>query len=357
MSKRKYIVMLGTSLYTMGGISAVVNEYRHAGLFNRFPIIYLPTHADGGALKKIGICAAAWLRYMGLLLLGRVALVHAHAASRASFWRKCLFLFPAFALRVQSILHLHGAGFVRFYEEDCGRLKKWIVRYVFNRVDTVVALSDTWACWIRSVAVHASICPINNPVRLPSVVDHAVRETSTILFLGRLGDRKGVYDLLQACARLVNVHPSLKLMLGGDGELDRVRAEAMRLGIGAHVDVLGWVSGSAKESLLRRATVYVLPSYAEGLPMSVLEAMAAGLPIVTTPVGGIPEIVEHDREGCLVSPGDVQALASAIDRLLSDEALRRRMGQSARERALNTFSADCILPQVEVLYRRFEAHA
>jgi glycosyltransferase involved in cell wall biosynthesis len=349
--------MLGTSLHTMGGISAVVNEYRHAGLFNRFPIVYLPTHADGGVLKKIGMCVGAWLRYMGLLILGRVALVHAHAASSASFWRKCLFLFPAFALRVQSILHLHGAGFVRFYEEDCGRLKKWIVRYVFNRVDTVVALSDTWASWIRSIAVHASICPINNPVRLPSAVDYAGRETSTVLFLGRLGHRKGVYDLLHASARLVRAHPSLKLMLGGDGDLDRVRAEAARLGIDAHVEVLGWISGAAKESLLKRATVYALPSYAEGLPMSVLEAMAAGLPIVTTPVGGIPEIVEHDREGYLVSPGDVDALSTAIGRLLSDDALRRRMGQSARERALRTFSVDCILPKVEVLYQRFEVHA
>ncbi|HVL76715.1 MAG TPA: glycosyltransferase family 4 protein, partial [Noviherbaspirillum sp.] len=166
------------------------------------------------------------------------------------------------------------------------------------------------------------------------------------------GDRKGTYDLLRAVARVVKTHPDLKLVLAGDGEIERVRREVVRLGLTSHVEVLDWVSGRRKEALLERAAIYVLPSYCEGLPMSVLEAMAAGLPVVTTPVGGVPEAITDGLEGRLVVPGDVDALCEALDALLSQLELRRQMGQAARAKIETTFSATCVLPQLEQLYRQ-----
>jgi glycosyltransferase involved in cell wall biosynthesis len=350
MKGKKSIVMLGTGFDTKGGISAVVNEYKQAGLFHRFPILYLATHTDGSALKKVFLCIASWLQFMGLLLRGKIALIHVHIASDASFWRKSLFLCPAILCRIPSILHLHGAEFSRFYEKDCNRVAKWFVRYIFNHVDIVVALSVTWQRWIQGISSNSRILSINNPVQLPTVSDFNLRESASILFLGRLGDRKGTYDLLLAVSRMVGRHPKLKLLLGGDGDIERVKIQIEQLGITPHVEVLGWVSGATKLELLQRAAIYALPSYAEGLPMSVLEAMATGMPVVSTPVGGIPEVITNDLEGYLVAPGDVPALSEALERLLSDANLRQRLGTAARNKVESTFSTQHVMPQIAQLY-------
>jgi glycosyltransferase involved in cell wall biosynthesis len=150
--------------------------------------------------------------------------------------------------------------------------------------------------------------------------------------------------------QLLAARPYLRVLLGGDGELELVRARALELGIADHVELLGWVRGEDKERLLAAAVLYVLPSYNEGLPVSVLEAMAAGLPIVSTPVGGIPEAVTDGVEGYLVEPGNVQALADRMDRLLGDQDLAMRMGESARRKVELVFSANAVVPQVEAMY-------
>jgi len=170
------------------------------------------------------------------------------------------------------------------------------------------------------------------------------------LFLGRLGQRKGSYDLLNAAALIAATRPDLRLMMGGDGELEGVRERAAELGIADKVDLLGWVRGEEKERLLGDAVLYALPSYNEGLPVSVLEAMAAGLPILGTPVGGIPEALTDGVEGFLVEPGDVPALADRLERLLGDPKLARRMGEAARRKVEAAFSADAVVPQVEAMY-------
>jgi glycosyltransferase involved in cell wall biosynthesis len=354
MNKVRHIVMLGTAFETKGGISSVVNVYRRAGLFERFSIIYLSTHTDGSALEKMCLCAAAWLRYMALLMRGKVALTHVHISTGMSFWRKLLFFFPTVIVGVPAILHLHGADFAEFFDEG-GKRRKWLIRTLFDKAAGIIVLSNSWLRWARGVSCNPLIVPIYNPVALPAVVDFSLRSPSCILFLGQLGNRKGTYDLLQAVARVLHKHPRLKLVLAGDGEAEQVKSEVDRLALHAHVDVLDWVSGREKSALLERAAIYALPSYCEGLPMSVLEAMAAGLPVVCTPVGGVPEAVTDGREGRIIMPGDVDALADALDSLLSQRDLRRRMGEAARHKIETTFSVTHIMPRIEQLYEQLGA--
>ncbi len=159
-----------------------------------------------------------------------------------------------------------------------------------------------------------------------------------------------MYDLLEAVARVAPEFPDLRVALAGDGEVREVEDRARALGIKDHIHVMGWVSDEAKERLLREAAVYVLPSYNEGLPMSVLEAMAVGLPVVSTAIAGIPDAVTDGVEGRLVTPGDVDALAGALFELLGCAETRRRMGLAAREKVRRTFSAEVVLPQLEALY-------
>ena len=106
-----------------------------------------------------------------------------------------------------------------------------------------------------------------------------------------------------------------------------------------------------RTELLATASIYVLPSYAEGLPISILEAMSAGLPVVTTPVGGIPEAITDGEEGLLVPTGNAEALSDAIQRLLSDSELREAMGSRGQAKFDTCFNANVVLPQLESMYR------
>lgn len=350
MKTTKVIVMLGTSFETKGGVSAVVNLLRSTGLFTRFSIIYLPTHCDGTKLTKVFVCLHSWFRYVRLLLQKRVALVHIHVSSNASFWRKTLFFLTTFLFNVPSILHLHGGGFAEFYESRCNGAMKWIVRYVFDQAALIVVLAENWACWVAGITRHSRIRIISNPVLLPPLPESGHRDSATILFLGQLSRAKGTYDLLLAVAELVIDHPNLKLLLAGAGDTLLVKSEAARLGIEENVHLLGWISGQCKSEILQQASIFVLPSYAEGMPMSILEAMAAGLPVISTSVGGVSEAISDGVEGYLFCPGDVQSLTSALNRLLRDNGLRLRMGNAAREKIERSFSVQRILPQIEKLY-------
>ena len=125
---------------------------------------------------------------------------------------------------------------------------------------------------------------------------------------------------------------------------------ALAAGLGNAVTFAGWVRGEEKLALLQEAALLALPSYAEGVPIAVLEAMAAGLPVVTTPVGGIPDLIADGRNGLLVQPGDVPALASAINRLLDDPALRGAMGDLNRQQVVAEYDVPRYVDRLLALY-------
>lgn len=348
----QYIVMLGMhdASRNKGGISSVVEVYRSAGLFDRWPIIYLGTATSGSPFAKCGVLVAAFVRYLFLLASGRVALVHSHTASRSSFWRKSLFLLTAFAARRPVILHLHGGRFADFYEE-CGPLRRRFIRYVLARADRVVVLTSRWRQRIASIAPSARIEIVFNPVAASAISSPIERRSNdTVLFLGRVTAPKGIFDLLRAIVRVRDAVPAVQLRIGGVGEEAAVIAQARELGIERHVHLLGWIDGEAKRLELQRAAVFVLPSYAEGLPMGVLEAMASGAPVVATAVGGVPDVIRDGVDGFLVEPGAVEELADCIVRLLADAQLRQRIAAAAATKANELFSTETVLAQIEDLY-------
>lgn len=348
----KKLIMVGTRFDTMGGISSVVNVYRSAGLFDRYPIVYLPTHCDGSAVIKLKIMIAALSCFLGMLLTAQVGLLHVHVSSRASFWRKAFFFMAAFLFRVPTILHLHSGAFHLFYANECGPIRKWLIRYIFNHVSHIIVLSTSWKAWVGTICENRNITAIYNPVLVPAeAFPWHQRVSGQTLFFGRLGKNKGSSDLLSAAHMLAPSFPQLHVKFGGDGELEQTSLLATKLGLSEKIHVLGWVRGTEKENHFSNAMIYALPSYNEGLPMSVLEAMAAGLPVLTTPVGGIPEAVSDGVEGFLITPGDVDALADRWSRLLADEGLAKRMGEAARRKIETTFSAEAVLPQLELIYR------
>jgi glycosyltransferase involved in cell wall biosynthesis len=349
-SLRGGVVMIGTSVDTQGGIASVIRVYlQHAYMLDA-EVQHVPTHCDGSRWQKGRMALVAWLKYMGLLIRRRVQLLHVHCASGPSFWRKCLFMLPTFAIGLPVVLHWHGGGFVDFYR--CSpRWQQRLIGWVFRRSDRVIALSAQWHTILSELFPQARVVTISNPVQLTEVPAARTASPPTLLFLGRVIAEKGVEDLLQAMPSVLAQVPHCRLVLAGTGDLQRHRDIAARLGVAHAVQFPGYVEGAAKSALLAQASVFVLPSHIEAMPMSVLEAMAHGLPVVATTVGGIPQAVRNGVDGLLFAPRDVAALADALVRVLSDDALRLRLADAARQRVVQNFAADLIVPKVQALWR------
>ena len=160
-----------------------------------------------------------------------------------------------------------------------------------------------------------------------------------VLFVGRLAAVKGLPVLLDAMALLKEKHPDLQLTLAGDGP-DRKLIEAMiaRLGLGPHTKILGYQSEAQVSELLRRTDVFAMASFAEGVPVVLMEAMASGVPVVATHIAGIPELIEEGRSGFMVPPGDAPALAQRVGQLLDDVELRNRFAIEGRQKVEQEFN-------------------
>lgn len=350
------IIMVATSLQTMGGISAVTSVYRDAGLFRRWGISYVASHVDGSALAKAWQAMSALMRYLRLISCSRVKLVHVHSASRASFWRKSLFVVIARLFRVPCLFHLHGGEFLRFFYDDCGNLGRRYIRHILTSAAEILVLSDSWKKSMSSIVPDARISVLPNPVIGPGKRLNPERDAQyDILMLGGLTEAKGFFVLLDAVARLTDRFPDIRVGCAGDGNLDAATQRIQALNLSGHIDILGWVDKPTRDTLLTSSSLLVLPSFAEGLPMSILEAMAAGLPVVATSVGGIPDAIESGVHGLLVGPGDTDALTDALVALLADPDLRQRVGEAGRVKFLREFSVDVVIPRLEEIYGHYGA--
>jgi glycosyltransferase involved in cell wall biosynthesis len=232
-----------------------------------------------------------------------------------------------------AIVHCHGANFFDWMDA-LPAATRGAVRFGL-RADHVLVLGQGQVdkAGVALGLADSSIKVLYNPVVRPA--DPPVRDDRAVLkgvALGRLGERKGTYDLVRAVDLLPKeIRATLTLTLAGDGDVEQVRDLVRRKGLDDTIDVVGWVGPAERDRLLADASFLVLPSYHEGLPMAVLEAMAHGVVPVTTPVGAIPEVITHEVDGLLVTPGDAEELAAALESL-ADAAVRNRLSSAAYER-------------------------
>jgi glycosyltransferase involved in cell wall biosynthesis len=343
------VVMIGTDPATHGGISAALRVWEEAGLFGRWPVIYVPTHRDGTRLQKLVRALSAFATFAKLVMRIPRAVLHVNAASRASFWRKAPFMALALAARWPVVFHLHGGGFADFYEHECGAIRRRIVHFFLERAACIAVVSVRWGLWVRRVVPGARVVCVPNAVTVPPEAG-ADRDPGLIAFIGRLSAGKGVFELLEALAALRATHPEARLELAGDGDLEAVARRAHELGIGDRVLVRGWCPPGVRGQILSRASVFTLPSHAEGSPMSLLEAMAAGCPVVATRVGGIPDSVRDGHNGLLVPARDPNALAAALGRLLDHPEFAARLGASARATIARGHSPTTAIQRIGRIY-------
>jgi glycosyltransferase involved in cell wall biosynthesis len=327
------VLQLGPALNVRGGISSVEKLIaRHPAANVR--VTHVATMDDGSLWRKLKVFVDAVVQLRRALRRTHDFVVHIHFSSRGSTLRKLILTWMTLGARRPLVLHAHGSVFDSFFDG----LPSWgkaIVRRTFARADCFIVLSTQWKRFYidRFALREAQVVVLCNPAVLPpSLPDRSQRARVQFLFLGRIGERKGAFDLLQAFARLPErIRSCARLVFAGDGEVEALRAEAAALGDA--VQVHSWIDARRRDELLFQSDVFVLPSYNEGVPMAMLEAMAHGLPVIATPVGGIPDAVSHEVEALLIEPGAIDALAAALQRLIDDASLRAALGRNARARA------------------------
>lgn len=338
--------MVGPAPSRQGGIAAVVRLYALGWDQARYDLRHIASAVEGTRWRKLGVALRAWLQFAVALLVWRPALIHIHFGGGASFYRKLPFIALARLAPAKLILHVHASDIWR----QPARRPNGLIGRSLAAADQVLILAQSWASIAAEFGLKRPALLLPNPVECPAEPAVRAADDFAVLTLGRLGRHKGTFDLLRAIPRVLAACPQAKFWLAGTGELEEIERQIGDQPWAANVRLLGWLDGPAKAAALRAAAVFALPSYGEGLPMALLEAMAYGLPAVASQSDGFLDAVQEGENGYLVPAGDVAALAEALGRLLADGELRCRMGAAGRQRALACYDLPVVLERLYAIY-------
>ena len=275
----------------------------------------------------------------------KIRIIHIHTASYNSFRRSFLFVIVAKVMRRKVVLHIHGGGFKDYYMKESR-----FVRFVLNKADALITLSASWKMFFVDAALHRNVHVVPNIISKP--INKSVNHDGSfhLLYMGQITKAKGVFDLVEFIAENKDFYKG-KLILdigGGMYDADKLRNFIIDNKIDDIVHFHGWLTGDSKAEIFNLADAYILPSYVEGVPISILEAESYGLPILSTTVGGIPEIVDEGKNGFLFRPGDKQGMKKAIDTIMGNRELMASMGCHSKELSYKNYPASVERNLIEV---------
>lgn len=293
-----------------GGMAAVLASYDL--YFENMK--FIPTWKAGGFLTKLWYAVYGYVMFVIRMLFDKeIRIVHIQGAAFASFERNMFFVYVGKKFGKKVILHMHCAEFAPYFDPSNHKER---ILHTINICDKFLVLSNQWRDYFEHIGVRKDIIVVMNNTIAPPIKKETVRNTSKLklLYLGIIGQRKGVYDLLNVLSQDAEYYRHhLQLHIGGNSEEEKIKSYIVNNGIGDFVTFEGFVKGERKIDDLNWADIFILPSYNEGLPIAVLEAMSYGMPIISTNVGGIPEVVKTGINGILIEPGDLNAIKNSID--------------------------------------------
>lgn len=331
-----------------GGISAVVDYWsRYIECLQ-----YYPTWKLGNAfIRAWWFCSSYMLIALKLLCDKNIRIVHLHFAADGSFWRKEKLAKLSKIFQKKLILHCHASRFKDFYSESSTEKKRWIVK-TLQMADILIVLSNSWKSWFISIGIPENKIKILHNITSPPILlpKNKMNDGKIhFLFMGEIGKRKGVFDILRGLSkRKDELEGRLELRIGGNSNekllIDTIHNNQLE----NMVKFEGWVSGEKKIELFNWADVFILPSFNEGLPISILEAMSYSLPIISTPVGGIPEVVS-EKNGKLVTPGNDIEIINAMKSFIEKPEMIKTCGDNSRN-IVKTYLPDYVLKHLKQIY-------
>lgn len=355
--KRPNVLMTGPLPPAVGGMASVISSLQASSLVRHVNLQLFET----GKTTKVG--RPIWLgissrfrviwRWWRLLSRRERVLAHIHTCSGLTYFLDGVLLIMARIRGAPTVLHIHGGRFDAFLD-GLGPFRRQIAQWLARRAHLVIVLSVEWQDRLCSRLPGARIVVVPNGVNiLPASARQCQTAPVRFVFVGSVSRAKGIHCLLRATE--LAMQPWTVDLIGPEGEqgfLAWLKSEILSRGLSERINILGLIVGEERDRLLDSADGFVLPSLTEALPMAMLEAMAAGLPVVATKVGSIPEVIRDGFEGRLVNPEDPVALARALDELAGDESARLKMGEIARETCARHYGMETMAERILKIYRQ-----
>ncbi len=365
MNQDKSVLIVGPTPPPMGGISTYVEDMLASEIKDRFSIMHLNTARDlsikKSNIKNLILSLNILSRLSQILATEKPDIVHIHTSSYLAFWDKSLLLIVAKIFGSKTIMHVHGAKFDLFYNNS-NHLKKGLIKYLLNCADTVIVLSSSWESFFRKIVDENKIFVLPNGVHYSKYesynknteIEKYHHDNTNILFLGNLVERKGIYDVLKSINSITKKNKQVHFTFAGSeevkGQIDEFRETCKDLGLEDYVTVKPNISDEEKYELFAVSDIFLLPSYAEGLPIAMLEAMASGLPVISSHVGGIPEVIDDGENGYLITPGDHLELANRIIKLIENPNLRMMMSKCNKQKIKDRYDWKNVANQISNQY-------
>lgn len=339
-----------------GGMSVYIQNILESKLVKKVNLKIINTHVPVFYFKyrffRIVLFLYFFFNFIKMLLSFPIQIVHIHTSANIGFWEKGIFAFISSVFNKKVVLHIHGSEFKEFCEQS--KFKNLII-FILKRCDQVVVLSNIWQRYFQQSLFQNNLTVVENGINLNPFVKGVKNSKSiNILFIGLLGKRKGVYSILKCISKYRELQsPKIQFYLMGKGLSPKDDIEVLRslnkydL---SNVNLLGELSGFNKYEYLKNSHIFLLPSYAEGFPIAIIEAMASYLPVISTNVGGIPDMIGPEN-GILVSPGDIEGLRRAIMTLVSNPKLRRTMGNNNRKKVEEYYNIEIMIDKIYNLYK------
>jgi glycosyltransferase involved in cell wall biosynthesis len=344
--RREYdLEFFGTERPTVG-ITKKVSDYTVVLQIGFFPIA-----------KSIFWTMSHVISFPIVLLRKRPDIVHINTASYWSFWENAFYLLVSRALFRKTVFHVHGGRFKEFYKNsNC--FSKFLIRKTLSLTDKVIVLSPSWGKFLESLLPKNRIAVVENFVDLSQFHKYIrkydiAKHPITVLFVGGPGAKeKGLYDIINSIPLVLEQYRNILFVFVACSSINELRTFSEKEEMASHTRLLGYLHGDEKLKIFFESDIFILPSYGEGLPITILEAMAAGLPVIATSVGAIPEVIEDGKNGFLTEVGDYVGLAKKILKLARDMKLRQEMGKNNLKKIERQYNKDLVVSKLSAEYEK-----
>lgn len=339
----KRVLVVGSAEQSGGGVASVIRLMKKMPVWGEYHCYWLGTQIQRNYAWKLWYALKAY--FVALFIIWRYDIVHFHAVPDISMVIQLPVFLLALIGRKRIIMHMHVGNQLKDYADN--RLFKWCLK----RADLVILLAKKWQALFNELYsdIKTPTTVLYNACEMVPKVPFEEKE-KIIIMAAYFNDNKAPDLLLKAWKKIKDKYPDWRVFMLGNGEVERFRQMATEMGLKDSVTFTGYITGREKEYYFRKASIYCMCSYEEGFPMTVLEAWAHGICVVTTPVGGLPDVLEDGKNALVFEFGDGDGLSQRISFLIENNYKRREMATYSQGFGYENFSMEIINPQIQRIY-------
>lgn len=345
--KKIKVLMIGLSELRLGGMWTVASQICNNELYNsKVDLTYIPVSTNGTVFEKIRFTIHGYIQVLKYRMVNKADILHIHMAEKGSVYRKGLILKLFSKSTTKTIIHMHAGPFMSWYD-SIGKINKKVVVNILNSADKILVLGEYWKKELQKIITEEDLVVIYNGVRKNRNLYN--EKANNILYMGILNESKGTIDLLDAIVKINDLlPPDINIILCGSDMTVGIVELIERRNLAERVKYAGWLDRKEIDQLFENTMFTVLPSYFEGLSMSVIESAAAGIPVIATDISAMKEILGDCNSD--IKPGDIDTLAEKILAWSLDKKMRAKNSKYLYKRTKELFTEEIFINKLIDLY-------